>query len=409
MVIRKRPRTEATTATTEEQDSSLKHEHLCQKARRLWLFATEQKHLDNAEKLYRAVLSREARRRAKGEEQLMDECDVAEARKRFFLLVCQAGRDDELVDRMKRQGFVVRLGRSVLNYQEQPLTPLTARERCPCRVFDGVLDGSSLATLSAAYVPQDAPYWTVHGYCVEPPTPYFSYVLPLGEDMSRFGALGTLALAVREATRQGFGDAAANRVKYAEVWAHNRPHASGHQMHFDSDDEGRGGIRNPVVGSIFYLTSGVGGPSLVTDQKFGAEALATTGWFCWPSTNRLVVFDGKVLHGVVPGKGFRKDTGTSHEGRRVTLMVALWEHIQVRDEPVQGSARPYPSLDREDQRVHAPWVQQLCSTAPEKQLDPTRWQPMAPVKLDHIWETLEGEKWDSTRGMPSYDEAFQGF
>ena len=31
---------------------------------------------------------------------------------------------------------------------------------------------------------------------------------------------------------------AAASATAAEWWAHSRPHASGHQMHFDSDDEG---------------------------------------------------------------------------------------------------------------------------------------------------------------------------
>lgn len=36
-------------------------------------------------------------------------------------------------------------------------------------------------------------------------------------------------------------------AKFVEWWAHRRPHSSGHQMHFDSDNEGRGGVRNPIV------------------------------------------------------------------------------------------------------------------------------------------------------------------
>lgn len=37
----------------------------------------------------------------------------------------------------------------------------------------------------------------------------------------------------------GLGEA-----KLAEWWAHKRPHACGHQMHYDSDNEGIGGVRN---------------------------------------------------------------------------------------------------------------------------------------------------------------------
>jgi len=57
----------------------------------------------------------------------------------------------------------------------------------------------------------------------------------------------------------------AAEATHAEWWAHCRPHASGHQLHFDSEDEGRGTVRHPVVSTVLYLTQGVGGPTLVTD------------------------------------------------------------------------------------------------------------------------------------------------
>lgn len=36
---------------------------------------------------------------------------------------------------------------------------------------------------------------------------------------------------------------AAAEARFAEWWAHCRPHPSGHQLHFDSDNEGRGQVR----------------------------------------------------------------------------------------------------------------------------------------------------------------------
>jgi hypothetical protein len=32
-----------------------------------------------------------------------------------------------------------------------------------------------------------------------------------------------------------------------------------------------------------------------------------------------------------------------------------------------------------------------------------------PIKLDTIYETLDGRPWKRGMGMPSYDEVFQGF
>jgi hypothetical protein len=108
--------------------------------------------------------------------------------------------------------------------------------------------------------------------------------------------------------------------------------SAGHQLHYDSDDEGQGGVRNPIFTSILYLApntaspssnssstththppteaadssnhaeqqqdqpSFIGGPTLVTDQLLGGP-LATKGWLAYPATNRFVMFDGKYLHG----------------------------------------------------------------------------------------------------------------
>jgi hypothetical protein len=48
-------------------------------------------------------------------------------------------------------------------------------------------------------------------------------------------------------------------AQHVEWWAHRRPHCRGHQLHFDSDDEGQGGIRNPIVSSVTFLSGVQGG------------------------------------------------------------------------------------------------------------------------------------------------------
>ena len=86
-------------------------------------------------------------------------------------------------------------------------------------------------------------------------------------------------------------------------------------MHFDSDDEGiplnpagsRDGssrfIRHPICSAVVFVTGGIGGPTLVTDQRDDAKRLARNGWLVAPVAGRVAVFDGECLHGVVPGRG----------------------------------------------------------------------------------------------------------
>lgn len=46
----------------------------------------------------------------------------------------------------------------------------------------------------------------------------------------------------------------------------------------------------------------------------------------YPKTNRLLAFDGRLLHGVVPGRRAGGRTGGREDGRRrVTFMVGFWE------------------------------------------------------------------------------------
>jgi hypothetical protein len=195
-------------------------------------------------------------------------------------------------------------------------------------------------------------------------------------------------------------------AKFVEMWAHNRPHASGHQMHFDSDDEGRGGvIKNPIVSTILYITDdGGGGPSLVTNQKCNSTTLATKAWLAHPKTQRLVAFDGSVLHGVVPGKGV-----VGPRQRRVTLMFAFWKHIRVRTGEGPGSARPFPTTTtNSNKQQQQQWVRDLVNPS-VKVKESTTVTEEAPIILDTVYETLDGEPWKAKYGMPDYEQVFQGF
>ena len=52
---------------------------------------------------------------------------------------------------------------------------------------------------------------------------------------------------------------------------------------------------------------------------------------------RLTVFDGRLLHSVVPGRG-----SAPAGARRTTFMVAFWDAVDVRPGDGPGAARPAP-------------------------------------------------------------------
>lgn len=241
-----------------------------------------------------------------------------------------------------------------------------------------------------------------------------------------------------------------------EWWAHCRPHTSGHQLHFDSDDEGCGGARHPLLSVVLFLGGGglVGGPTLVTDQLLGGP-LASRGWLVGPSDNRLVAFDARVLHGVIPGRGVSPEAArasaqaaaaaarsrsapggscggnggagngqsvtTSGDGRRVTLMVAFWDRIQVRHAPADaptdtpGAARPWPNQETTaytwprllEPLAEEQWRQSDAEAASMRLVPPTPvaqvWQPLQPSSSS----TQPAEAAAATT-VASYSRCFQG-
>ena len=165
----------------------------------------------------------------------------------------------------------------------------------------------------------------------------------------------------------------------AEMWAHRRRVGlcGGHQLHFDSADEGRGGvIRNPAFSSILFLSDGHdddGGddnrhedsdaktmpmmsPTLITDMARADEGklVADTndgGVLVYPSRGRIVAFRGDLCHGVLP---LPIDPRASHtattmtaaaagggggaaidEQHRVTVMLAFWREDAEEDQDAE--------------------------------------------------------------------------
>ncbi len=122
-------------------------------------------------------------------------------------------------------------------------------------------------------------------------------------------------------------------------------HDKGHQLHWDTDAEGVAGVNNPIASVVIYLSHGVGGPTVMTEQRIG-DPIATHGWMVCPpalesQVGRIAAFRGKYLHGVVQGHPKCK----TREARRKTLMIAFWEDVKIRPSLFEapGSCRPIPS------------------------------------------------------------------
>jgi len=347
----------------------------------------------------------------------------AEAQSALALLLAQAGRDAEAGKLMGRR---YRLGRRVLCYTfgeggEDGRLSAAQLAALPCAALDRALPPSVLSHLDVCFAPA-APFWREHAYHA-PDTGYFSYSHSLaGAPVTAWEALLRSLRALVAARLQP----AAAAATHVEWWAHCRPHGCGHQLHYDSDAEGAPGAdgapRHPLASCVVFLGDGggddvaapVGGPTLVTLQRRGDSSLAPDAFLLAPARNRLLAFDGSRLHGVVPGRGVSPQPG----GRRVTLMVAFWDGIEVRPAEAPGASRPFP-------QPASGWAAALAGGAPRPEWGETALLAHAAAegrpccslrRVERLWEDVdaghnaaEGCALDSLVGLPHYDDAFQGF
>jgi len=210
----------------------------------------------------------------------------------------------------------------------------------PVSAFDRALPPALADKLRRA-LGTNAPFWSEHAYG-SPATGFFSYAIKLppfdqtggggigigSSDSSGGGGDGTSVLervALHHRSTASAAVPGAKAARFAEFWAHRRPHTSGHGLHFDYVRRPGGCVSHPIVSTVTYLTSPCGGPTLVTDQTMprdddgdddDGEGKAvpggtTKGWVVVPSPNRLLVFKGSLLHCVLPGVGPRPHVPTA--------------------------------------------------------------------------------------------------
>lgn len=307
------------------------------RARMLRAHATSHRELQQVQEMLRLIL----KETQEGSDEWIDAGTF-----QATLLLQQEQRSEEnqlTISRLlQNRGFCYRLSRQTLTQSHD--VP-TAAPLPYANAWDDVLPQPLFDKLSQAFS-ADSSFWTSHNYSDgssqgRPPSPYVSYIVPLHNNSSF--VLKQVISIIQNHVSTLFPQV--KDCSAAEWWCHCRPHASGHQLHFDSDDEGRGGVRNPVCSTVLSLTEGVGGEILVTTQTSTSTTLCETGWLCEGKRNRLLAFKGNLLHGVVPGG----KCDVSHKtARRITFMVAFWKSIRVQDEPGTGSARPFSRVHNDE-------------------------------------------------------------
>eukprot|EP00501_MAST-03F_sp_TOSAG23-6_P002303 GSMAST32.ASY1.ANO1.2405.1 assembled CDS len=419
--------------------------------------ALTQECLDNVEKKLKSALHAAS--------MSLDPSCYAGVRDRLTLLLCQQGesRTEDALRLLRSGGYLYRLSRGVLHYKEaSQVEKQCSKDEVQYQNFITVLDNAipskMFRVVQEAFAPTSL-FWEAHNYGSDNQG-YFSYLHPLQPILTATKNANSNMPILEQLISHIYSLAVIRfpqlkNANFAEWWAHCRPHCSGHQMHYDSDAEGEStgtGPRHPILSTVLYLTDTVGGPTLVTTQdRRGStpETLASHGWMSYPKINRLSMFDGGVLHGVIPG---RENGQNVKSPRRITLMIAFWKDIKSRPRPSDGTfgaSMLFPKvskLDDYDTNKSMPctktiekWLKSSATCVPLLQNDimngdSTIAQEIRPPLICPVWERVEEislnqlekshqsnvdkskktmhvniPKVSDLKQLPSYHLCFQGF
>ncbi|KAJ3390181.1 hypothetical protein HDU84_007877 [Entophlyctis sp. JEL0112] len=348
-----------------------------------------------------------------------------DAKNALTLHLLQQGRPDEAKELLQSLGYKFRLSSSVLRYSLNK-AKAASNSFLPVpfvKAIDNALPQDALEYLTNAFEPR-SPFWKEHFY--SPCTPYFSYTHALlADEEPPKSALDQLITYVHRRVKNLFPAVA--KAKAAEwytkfILQHFLRSIIPGKSGKSSNNKLKRGPQHPIVSCVIYLSENVGGPTLVTNQRLG-DPLADCGWIVESKINRLVCFDGSVLHGVVPGRDFHANV---HE-RRTSFMIAFWDHIDIQPDPkdIPGSARPFPGPGGRFSwtKLHAvksphDWPGAVLNDV----------QTVVPSRLEAVWEVVESESRNAKKrkavdskgvdglsysqsdlGLPNYDLVFQGF
>jgi hypothetical protein len=292
---------------------------------------------------------------------LNDASDVDRTIARYVLAVLASQMNDgDLADKhLHFLGYCVKLNPLIFSFPsciEQLKKERTIEKGI--LTIDSVLPTPVIDHLSTVFQ-EDSPFFKEHDY----PTPtFFSYNSSIREDDNIIVQTAQYLLPVLQ---QAFPDRKLETCQSVEWWVHCRSIADAHQLHFDTDEKklekynqrqkgkqkesmSRKKIDklHPLVSCVLYLeTDTFSAPTLVTTQTLHTTAddvHNVEGYLCEALRNRLLAFDGRLLHGVVPtlpSSPASSSSSPSDHKNRITLMLGFWGGRKTPPSP-----SPSPSL-----------------------------------------------------------------
>lgn len=155
-----------------------------------------------------------------------------------------------------------------------------------------------------------------------------------------------------------------------EYWARHQHADKGVVAHYDLDVSAArlGRRRTPVASSIVFLSDD-GGPTFMLQDNSTA--------FVFPKQNRFAIFDGGLLHGVLPASVVDDDgvCSRSDVGPRIALLVNWWRDqppLIPQCTPLSPSVRDYWSRLADDRRRLRQQTERSEALSPPEEILPDR-------------------------------------
>ena len=263
------------------------------------------------------------------------------------LLLSQRGNSIDADVYLRKLGYRFKLSQTILCPESRQASTNHKEPNCLYNgdsshivaAFDNAISPQLLKSLKTAFS-VNSPFWNEHNY---PTKDFFSYNTRFFNQKSS-NLIEQLVSELLPLVEKSFPEKNINSSLLSiEWWCHKRERDSefAHQLHFDLDEQllhskkrkntsSTSEIKNlhPIISSVFYLSDhhNLGCPSaptLVTNQTLSVDSIATEGWLCTPVENRVMFFDGRLLHGVIPYLTPPSFNGVSTESR-ITLMIGWW-------------------------------------------------------------------------------------
>ena len=283
-------------------------------------------------------------------------------------------------------------------------TQPTASSLISAIVIDDILPLSIFNALQHAYRPESK-YWSELYSKVNSTTTaekqkntnqFASHNIPLPTNTPPSSILEQVAILVQQQLQDDFPYI--THATSVEVWSHQRPPDGEHQLHYDMDEirlwkhrkgsinqgenrskrqktnpKSNDGISCPIVSCVLTVNipneeqlgtcsvcgkTGNSNPTIICNQSIldmDRTHSSNVGCLCYPYPNRLLAFEGSLLHGVIPGipqessatsdndeSSCSEDSynmqDTSHsmpvsddDNQRVTLMLGFWKDVPLTD------------------------------------------------------------------------------